>query len=57
MKYCILVRVPKLWNEFLQSKEEEIQSNSLFQKTVKSKFIETANEVMYFSHSYSINTN
>ena len=48
MKYCISVRRPKLWNEFLQSKEKEIQSYSLFQKSVNSKLIETENEVMYF---------
>ena len=48
MKYCISVRGPKLWNDFLQIEEKEIQSYSLFQKTVKSKLIETEIEVMYF---------
>ena len=48
MKYCILVRGPKLWNDFLQNEEKEIQSYSLFQKTVKSKLIEKESEVMYF---------
>ena len=44
MKYCISVRGPKLWNEFLQNEEKEIQSYSLFQKTAKSKFTETENK-------------
>ena len=48
MKYCIPVRGPKLWNEFLQGKEKEIQSYSLLQKTIKSKSLQTENEVMYF---------
>ena len=48
MKYCISLREPKLWNEFLQSKEKKIQSYLLFKKTIKSKLIETENEVMYF---------
>ena len=48
MKHCILVRGPKLWNKFLESKERETQSYSLFQKTIKSKSIETVNEAMHF---------
>ena len=44
MKYCISVRGPKLWNEFLQNEEKEIQSYSLFQKTAKLKFTETENK-------------
>ena len=48
MKYCISVRGPKLWNDFLQNEEKKIQSYSLFQKTVKSDLIETENEVMHF---------
>ena len=48
MKYCISVRGPKLWNDFLQNEEKEIRSYSFFQKTVKSKLIETENEVTYF---------
>ena len=32
----------------LQKEGKEIQSYSLFKKTVKSKLIETENEVMYF---------
>ena len=48
IKYCISVRGPKLWNDFLQN-EKEIQSYSLFQKTVNSKLIETENQVIYFS--------
>ena len=46
MKYFISVRGPKSWNDFLQNEEKEIQSYSVFQKTVKSKLIETENEVM-----------
>ena len=48
MKYCISVQGPKLWNDFLQKEEKEIQSYSVFQKTVKSKLFETENEVMSF---------
>ena len=48
MKYCISVRGPRLLNELFQNEEKEIQSYSLFQKTVKSKLIETENEVMHF---------
>ena len=48
MKYCISVRGPKLWNDFLQNEEKKIQSYSLFQKPVKSDLIETENEVMHF---------
>ena len=40
MKYFISVRGPKLWNKCLQNAEKEIQSYSLFQKTIKSKFTE-----------------
>ena len=39
-------------NEFLESKERETQSYSLFQKTIKSKSIETVNEAMYFWNSF-----
>ena len=48
MKYCISVRGPKLWNDFLQNEEKEIRSYSFFQLTLKSKLIETENEVTYF---------
>ena len=43
--------LPKLWNDFLQNEKKEIQSDSLFQKTDKSKLIETEN-----FNSYSLNT-
>ena len=43
MEWYISVRGPKLWNIFLQSKEKEIQSYSPYQKTIKSKLIETEN--------------
>ena len=48
MKYCISVRGSKLSNDSLQNEEKKIQSHSLFQKTMKSKLIETENEVMHF---------
>ena len=64
MKYCISVRGPKLWNNVLQNEEKEIQSYSLFQKTVKSKLIAIENEVLLILflkssifNSYSLNTN
>ena len=53
MKYCISVWGPKLWNDFLQNEEKEIQSYSLFQGTVKSKLIETENEIIYFWYYFS----
>ena len=65
MKYFISVRGPKLWNKCLQNAEKEIQSYSLFQKTIKSKFteIENKNEFCIFDiilqisifDSYSLN--
>ena len=39
-------------NEFLESKERETQSYSLFQKTIKSKSIETVNEAMHFWNGF-----
>ena len=36
----------------MESKERETQSYSLFQKTIKSKSIETVNEAMYFWNSF-----
>ena len=36
----------------MESKERETQSYSLFQKTIKSKSIETVNEAMYFWNGF-----
>jgi len=47
-KYSISVRGPKLWNEFLQKEEKEIQSYTLFQKILKCKLLEVENEDSYF---------
>ena len=47
-KYCISFRGPKVWNDFLTNEEKEITSYLLFSKTIKSKLIETEEEIRYF---------
>ena len=47
-KYCISFRGPKVWNDFLTNEEKEINSYLLFSKTIKSKLIETEEELRYF---------
>ena len=47
-KYCISFRGPKVWNDFLTNEEKEINSYLLFSKTIKSKVIETEEELRYF---------
>ena len=47
-KYSISFRGPKLWNEFLNSDEKQISSYNLFLRKVKSKLLDTENEVRYF---------
>ena len=39
---------PKLWNEFLNTNEKKISSYNLFLRKVKSKLLDTENEVRYF---------
>ena len=46
-KYFIFIRGPKLWN-VISKEEKDIQSNSLFQKKIKSKLIKIENETDYF---------
>ena len=41
-------RGPKLWNEFLNIIEKQISSYNLFLRKVKSKLLDTENEVRYF---------
>ena len=47
-KYSISFRGPKLWNEFLNTDEKQISSYNLFSRKVKSKLLDTENEVRYF---------
>ena len=47
-KYSISFRGPQLWNEFLKTDEKQISSNSLFSRKVKSKLLDTENELRYF---------
>ena len=43
-KSSISIRGPKLWNDFINKEEKDIQSYSLFQKKIKSKLIKIENE-------------
>ena len=47
-KYSISFRGPKLWNEFLNTDEKQISSYNLFSRKVKSKLLDTENELKYF---------
>ena len=47
-KYSISIRGPKLWNDFINKGEKDIQSYSLFQKKIRSKLIKIENETDYF---------
>ena len=47
-KFCISFWGPKVWNDFLTNEEKEINSYALFSRAVKSKLIETDEELKYF---------
>ena len=47
-KYSISIRGPKLWNDVINKEEKDIQSYSLFQRTIKSILIKIENEADYF---------
>ena len=47
-KYSISFREPKLWNEFLNTDEKLISSYNLFSRKIKSKLLDTGNELRYF---------
>ena len=47
-KYSISFRGPKLRNEFLNTDEKQIIFFNLFLRKVKSKLLDTENEVRYF---------
>ena len=47
-KYFISFRGPKVWNDFLTNEEKEINSYALFLRAIKSKLIETDEELKYF---------
>ena len=47
-KYSISFRGPKLWNEFLNTDEKLISSYNLFSRKIKSKLLDTENELRYF---------
>ena len=44
---AVSFRGPKLWNEFLSNEEKKIKSQILFQKRVKSKLLDTENELSH----------
>ena len=46
-KSAVSFRRPKLWNEFLSNEEKKIKSQILFQKRVKSKLLDTENELSH----------
>ena len=47
-KFSILLRGPKLWNEFLTSDEKNIATLSTFKKLLKRKILDFNNELMFF---------
>ena len=47
-KRSVSVRGPKIWNEFLNKEEKEIQSHSLLLRKIKTKLLESDNERKYF---------
>ena len=47
-------RVPKVWNYFLINEEKEVNSYLLFSKTIKSKLIETEQELTYNKNLHSL---
>ena len=49
MQYSISIHGPKLWNDFINKEEHNIQSYFLFQKKIKSKLIEIENETDYIN--------
>ena len=51
-----LLRDPKLWNEFMQKEEKEIQSYTIFQKRLKSKLPEIENKDIYFWYGFYLLT-
>ena len=47
-KYAISYRGPKIWNDFLTKSEKELQSLSVFKKTIHSKLLENGHELDFF---------
>ena len=47
-KFCISFQGPKVWNDFLTKEEKEINSYAFFSRAIKSKLIETDEELKYF---------
>ena len=47
-KFSHKFRGSKLWNEFLNTNENQISSCNLLSREVKSKLLDTENEVRYF---------
>ena len=50
-------RVPKVWNYFLINEEKEVNSYLLLSKTIKSKLIETEQELTYNKNLHSLKFN
>ena len=47
-------RGPKVWNNFLTNEEKEVNSYLLFSKAIKSKSIETEQELTYNKNLHSL---
>ena len=47
-KYAISYRGPKIWNGFLTKSEKELQSLSVFKKTIHFKLLENEHELDFF---------
>ena len=47
-KYSILVRGPKIWNEFLTNEEKSMDSQAFFLAKIKFLLLYTENEREYF---------
>ena len=47
-KFSILLRGPKLWNQFLTNKEKDIAALSTFKRILKIKILDSNNELLFF---------
>ena len=47
-KFCISFRGPIVWNDFLTNEEKEITSYAIFSRAIKSKLIESDEELKCF---------
>ena len=45
-KYSLSFRGPEIWNEFLTKEEKGIQSHSVFSGKIKTKLLESENDIL-----------